>query len=73
MYGYIKEDKVIRNSQHGFPKGRLCLTNLITFYKEMTAPVDEERVVDVVCLDLISHIIFRASEIKFGKIGYKMH
>ena len=73
MYRYIKEKKVIRNSQHGFPKGSLHLTNLITFYKEMTAPVDEGRVVDVVCLDLVSHITFTASDILFGKAGYQMH
>lgn len=73
MYRYMKEEKVIRNNQHGFPKGSLCLTNLITFYKEMTAPVDEGRVVDVVCLDLISHIIFTACEIQFEKVRYKTH
>lgn len=69
----MKEEKVIRNSQHGLPKGSLCLTNLITFYKEMTAPVDEGRVVDIVCLDLISRIIITASEKQFGKVGFQMH
>lgn len=58
MYRYKKEEKVVRNTQHGFPKGSLRLTKLITFYKEMTVPVDEGRVADVVCLDLISDIIF---------------
>lgn len=31
----------------------LCLANPITLYNEMTASVNEERVVEVVCLDLI--------------------
>jgi len=42
----MKKEKVIRNSQHGFPKGSLCLTNLINFYKKLTAFVDERRVID---------------------------
>ena len=28
---YMKENKVTDNSQHGFLKGKLCLTNVITF------------------------------------------
>ncbi|GAB0206737.1 mitochondrial enolase superfamily member 1 [Grus japonensis] len=32
-----RKDKVVTgNSQHGFTKGKLCPTNLITFYDEMT-------------------------------------
>ncbi|KAK4829153.1 LOW QUALITY PROTEIN: hypothetical protein QYF61_002368, partial [Mycteria americana] len=38
-------------SQRGFTKGKSCLTNLITFYDEMTSLVDEGRAVDIVYLD----------------------
>lgn len=42
---------MIRPSQHGFMKGRLCLTNLISFYDKVTCLVDEGTAVDVVYLD----------------------
>ena len=41
----------IRPSQHGFTKGRSCLTNLISFYELVTRLVDEGKAVDVVYLD----------------------
>jgi len=47
----VEEKKIIRSSQHGFTKGKSCLTNLIAFYKDKTGWVDEQRAVDVVYLD----------------------
>ena len=41
----------IRPSQHGFMKGRSCLTNLISFYDWVTRLVDEGKAVRVVYLD----------------------
>ncbi|RMC04880.1 hypothetical protein DUI87_18055 [Hirundo rustica rustica] len=41
----------LRPNQHGFRRGRLCLTNLISFYDQVTHLVDAGRAVDVVCLD----------------------
>jgi len=37
--------------QHGFMKGRSCLTNMISFYDQVTRLVDEGKAVDVVYLD----------------------
>ncbi|KAK4824336.1 hypothetical protein QYF61_013671 [Mycteria americana] len=41
----------IKPSQHGFRKGRSCLTNLICFYDKVTRVMDEGKAVDVVYLD----------------------
>ena len=38
----------IRSRQRGFMKARSCLTNLISFYDEVTHPVDERKAVAVV-------------------------
>ncbi|CAM4500705.1 unnamed protein product [Lepidochelys kempii] len=48
---HLEEKKVIRNSQHGFTKGKSCLTNLIAFYDEITGSVDEGKAVVVLFLD----------------------
>ena len=47
----MRDNQGIRPSQHGFTKGRSCLTNLISFYDLVTRLVDEGKAVDVVYLD----------------------
>ncbi|KAK4825967.1 hypothetical protein QYF61_003536 [Mycteria americana] len=38
---HLKNNAVIRHSQHGFTKGKSCLTNLMSFYDKVTRLVDE--------------------------------
>ncbi|GAB0179916.1 mitochondrial enolase superfamily member 1 [Grus japonensis] len=60
---HVQDNQAIRPSQHGFTKGRSCLTNLISFYNKVTHLVDEGKAVNVVYLDFskafdtISHSI----------------
>jgi len=51
LTGHVKDSQGIRPSQHGFMKGRSCLTNLISFYDQVTRLVDEGKAVDAVCVD----------------------
>ncbi|KAK4821662.1 LOW QUALITY PROTEIN: hypothetical protein QYF61_027130 [Mycteria americana] len=48
---HVQDNQVIRPSQHGFMKGRSCLTNLISSYDKATRLVDEGKAVDVGYLD----------------------
>jgi len=62
LIGRVKDNQEIRPSQHGFMKGRSCLTNLISFYDQVTHLVDEGKA--VICLgftkafDTVLHSIF---------------
>ncbi|TRZ25692.1 hypothetical protein HGM15179_001411 [Zosterops borbonicus] len=44
---HLQDGQGVRASQHRFRRGRSCLTNLISFYDQVTCLVDTGRAVDV--------------------------
>ncbi|NXL24651.1 RTXE polymerase, partial [Setophaga kirtlandii] len=48
---HLKDNPVIGHSQHGFLRGKFCLSNLISFYDKVTHLADQRKPVDVIFLD----------------------
>ena len=48
---HLESGEIIGQSQHGFTKGKSCLTNLVEFFEDVTSSVDRGEPVDVVYLD----------------------
>jgi len=76
---HVQDNQVIRPSQHGFVKGRSCLTNLISFYDKVTHLVVKSKDVHVFYLDFsrafdaISHSILLEKLAAQGLDGCTFH
>ena len=51
IYAHLELNNLISDRQHGFVRGRSCLTNLAEFFEEVTKTIDKGRAVDVVYMD----------------------
>ena len=48
---HLDEHHLIKHSQHGFSKGKSCLTNLLSFYRKVFETLDSGDRYDIVFLD----------------------
>ena len=48
---HLEANGLLRGTQHGFRKGRSCLTNLLSFLDRVTEELDDGGSVDVIYLD----------------------
>ncbi len=60
----LEDNNLIKNTQHGFRRGRSCLTNLLEFFEVITKCADGVSSVDILLLDLAK---------AFDKVSHSKH
>jgi len=51
VVSFLETNNLIDDSQHGFIKGKSCLSNLLDFFEILTKQIDQGKCVDVIFLD----------------------
>ena len=75
---YLEENFLLSNKQHGFRKGRSCLTQLLDYVNRIYESLNSGHEFDVVYLDFakafdkVDHTILLAKLMKYGVTG-KLH
>lgn len=65
-----KKKEVIGNNQHGFIKGKSCMTSLIAFYGKMAEFLNEGRTVDFFYLDFSKAFNSVSNNILVSRLGH---
>ena len=63
---HLDKFHLIKETQHGFTKGKSCLSNLLTFLEDVTRDIDSGRPVDILYLDF-SKAFDRVPHIRLDK------
>jgi ribonuclease P/MRP protein subunit RPP40 len=74
MINYLEGKNLLRETQHGFRKGKSCLTNLLEFIEDVTNIVDKGGEADVLYLDFQKAFDKVAHErlfIKLNALGFE--
>ncbi|KAF4794652.1 hypothetical protein TURU_099511 [Turdus rufiventris] len=64
----MEDREVIGDSQHGFMKGKSCLTNPVVFYDGVAASVEKRGVPDIIYLDFHKASVIVLNNILLSKV-----